>query len=56
MEPTLKAFNIPYRVLDRIEDASGVILRSQWAVEMQKVPIAVILPGHILWEGYDEAD
>lgn len=56
VEPTLKAFNIPYRVLDRIEDASSVILRSQWAIEMQKVPIALILPGHILWEGYDEAD
>ncbi len=52
VEPFLRAYNIPYKTIWRIEDAKAIIKESQWAVEMEKTPIGVLLPGHIIWEGY----
>src|SRR5687767_14090367 len=46
-EPTLRALNIPYHVLLRIEDAPTVIPEAQLTVEGQRIPVAVLLPRHI---------
>lgn len=49
-EPLLSTLRIPYCVVQRIEDAETLIREAQLTVEGQKVPAAVLLPHHILWE------
>jgi sulfopyruvate decarboxylase TPP-binding subunit len=49
-EPLLTALRIPHCVIQRIDDAKTLIREAQLTVEGQKVPVAVLLPHHILWE------
>jgi sulfopyruvate decarboxylase TPP-binding subunit len=49
-EPLLTALRIPHCVIQRIDDAHTLIREAQLTVEGQKVPVAVLLPHHILWE------
>lgn len=49
-EPLLSALRIPYCVVQRVEDAETLVREAQYTVEGQKVPVAVLLPHHILWE------
>jgi hypothetical protein len=41
---------IPYCAIQRIDEAKTLIREAQLTVEGQKVPVAVLLPHHILWE------
>ncbi len=50
-EPVLKGCGIPYCALMRIEDADTIIREAQLTVEGQKVPVAVMIPRHIYYEG-----
>jgi sulfopyruvate decarboxylase TPP-binding subunit len=49
-EPLLTALRIPHCVIQRIDEANTLIREAQLTVEGQKVPVAVLLPHHILWE------
>ena len=50
-EPVLKGCGIPYCALMRIEDADTIIREAQLTVEGQKVPVAIMIPRHIYYEG-----
>jgi len=49
-EPLLSALRIPYCIVQRIDEAETLIREAQYTVEGQKVPVAILLPHHILWE------
>ena len=49
-EPLLTALRIPHCAIQRIDEANTLIREAQLTVEGQKVPFAVLLPHHILWE------
>ena len=50
-EPILRGIGIPFVVVYRIEDAP-VSIREAWlSVEGQRLPVAVMVPRHILFEG-----
>lgn len=50
-EPILKGCGIPYCALMRIEDADTIIREAQLTVEGQKIPVAIMIPRHIYYEG-----
>jgi sulfopyruvate decarboxylase subunit alpha len=50
-EPILKGCGIPYCTLMHIEDADTIIREAQLTVEGQKVPVAIMIPRHIYFEG-----
>jgi len=47
----LKGCGIPYCSLMRIEDADTIIREAQLTVEGQKIPVAIMIPRHIYYEG-----
>ena len=49
-EPLLSTLHIPHCVIQRIEEAETLISEAQLTVEGQKVPTAILLPHHILWQ------
>ena len=50
-EPILRAVGIPFVVIYRIEDAATLIREAWLSVEGQRLPVAVMVPRHILFEG-----
>jgi sulfopyruvate decarboxylase subunit alpha len=50
-EPILRALGIPFVVIYRIEDAVTLIREAWLSVEGQRLPVAVMVPRHILFEG-----
>jgi sulfopyruvate decarboxylase subunit alpha len=49
-EPLLSTLLIPHCAIQRIDDVETIISEAQLTVEGQKVPFAVLLPHHILWQ------
>lgn len=49
-EPLLSTLLIPHCTIQRIDEAETLITEAQLTVEGQKVPMAVLLPHHILWQ------
>ena len=49
-EPLLSKLLIPHCAIQRIEEAETLVTEAQLTVEGQKVPFAVLLPHHILWQ------
>lgn len=49
-EPLLSTLLIPHSAIQRIEDAETLVSEAQLTVEGQKVPVAILLPHHILWQ------
>lgn len=51
-EPLLRAMGIPFYILRNIEEAKRVLREAQFMVEGQVIPVAVLISGGLLWEGY----
>ncbi len=49
-EPILKALGIPYHVLLDPSQIRTVIIEAQHTVEGQKIPVAVLVPSHVMRE------
>lgn len=49
-EPLLSALGIPFVLLTDIKEARRIIREAQLTVEGQVIPVAVLLPRHLLWE------
>lgn len=50
-EPILKGCGIPYCSLMNISDVDTVVREAQLTVEGQKIPVAIMIPRHIYYEG-----
>jgi sulfopyruvate decarboxylase subunit alpha len=50
-EPVLKGCGIPYCALMNIDDVDTIIREAQLTVEGQKIPVAIMIPRHIYYEG-----
>ena len=50
-EPILKGCGVPYCTLMNINDVETIIREAQLTVEGQKIPVAVLIPRHIYYEG-----
>lgn len=49
-EPVLRALNIPYHVLFDPADIRQVIVEAQATVEGQRIPVAILVPSHVIRE------
>ena len=49
-EPVLRALDIPYHVLFDTADIRKVIVEAQATVEGQRLPVAILVPSHVIRE------
>jgi sulfopyruvate decarboxylase subunit alpha len=49
-EPVLQALNIPYHVLFDPSEIRTVIVEAQQTIEGQRIPVGVLVPGHVIRE------
>jgi sulfopyruvate decarboxylase TPP-binding subunit len=52
-EPVLRALNIPYHVLFDPSEIRTVIVEAQQTIEGQRIPVAVLVPSHVIRKAGD---